>query len=286
MIKSQIPINKFQISYNNPNPNLKALGLFFVVCVLVFICYLLFGICHLAYAEQLKECDCKVKDKLVIKACLSQHKDLYFKDNKYSEFVEYLNKLCPSYKDKEVESIKDYYKAQTRYAQLKYLEETKSWDEYFAKGNDYRDELTNGAQNAINNTTSNDEVNIYSRLLLYSFHKDQQDAFVDSSLTELETATQEFAKSGKNISVIKDVADKLSSYSETSKSRQLYKIYSQKLISSDVKDEVLKDTAVSFLKENNLGLAENLYDIYIERISKTLPKDKLLAELTEIAKDF
>ena len=275
---------RFKNKLKTQNPNLKTLVLLFCICTSVFICHLIFGIYQLTYAEQLKECDWKAKDTQEIRDCINKQKDSYFKDNRYSEFVEYLGKLCPN--NKEAESLKDYYKALARYDQLKYLEETKSWDEYFSKGNDYRDELTSSAENAIKNTTSADKTNIYSRLLLYSFHNDQQDAFVDDALSDLETATLEFAKSGKDISVIKDVADKLAGYSENYKSRQLYKVYSQKLVSSDVKDDVLKDTAASFLQENNLGLSENLYDIYIERVSKSLPKDKLIAELTSIAKEF
>ena len=52
----------------------------------------------------------------------------YFKENKYSEFVDFLD----SYKitDKLNKSCINYYKALARYTQLNYLEEKQSWDEY------------------------------------------------------------------------------------------------------------------------------------------------------------
>jgi len=206
------------------------------------------------------------------------------KDNKYSGFVDFLNSIKP--KNELAEPFISYYIALTRYNQLKYLEEKQAWDEYFAQGNNYREEITANAKGALDKTSVVEPVNIYARLLIWQFHKDQQDAFSDESLSDLVSAVQEFAKSVKDTKPIKEVADKLSTYGEKGKSRELYNIYAQKLAASDMKDDAFFNAASNFYKEGNLELSETLYDTYIARISKSVPKEKSAPVLTGIAKLF
>ncbi|MCX5702840.1 MAG: tetratricopeptide repeat protein [Candidatus Omnitrophica bacterium] len=211
-------------------------------------------------------------------------KGQYFKDNKYAEFVESLKSLGAQQKTLEV--FTNYYISLARYSQLKYLEEAQEWDDYFSNGNTYRDELVAGAQKVIASTNSKDMLNIYARLILWQFHKDQQDAFFESALEDLMSATLEYSEGAKNIAPIKDIADRLISYGEKGKSKELYKIYVKKLVTSDVKEEDLAIIASDFLKEGNLELAESVYDVYIERITSLYPKEKLLPILIDIAKTF
>ncbi len=93
----------------------------------------------------------------------------YLPEHKYEEFVKLLSLLAE--KKKGLEKFIDYYIALTRYRQLKYLEERQSWDEYFDKGNDYRGELSVRAERVIKGTVKTDPLNIYSRLILWQFHK-------------------------------------------------------------------------------------------------------------------
>jgi hypothetical protein len=209
---------------------------------------------------------------------------IYFQDNKYSEFTDFLRSL--ESKNKLAEPFINYYIALTRYNQLKYLEEKQSWDEYFSQGNSYRDEITSLAKNAIDKTKAIDPVNVYARLLIWKFHNDQKDAFVEESLTELMNAVSEYGKSAKDLKPIKDVADQFAVNEEKGKSKELYRLYAQKLASSDMKEDELLKAATDFYKEGNLDLSETFYDTYIAKISKTLPKEKLILVLTDIAKSF
>ncbi len=255
---------------------------------------LLFGYCNLVigvlpiYAQETKnvkeltKCICEGKAEQI--ACFEELKNPYCKDNKYSDFVELLKGLCPG--NKSIEPAINYYLALTRYTQLKYLEDTKGWDEYFAKGNDYRDDIVKGAQEAVSLTATKDALNIYAKLLLYQFHKDQLDTFNEAALSDLISAVSEYAKSSNDLEAVKEVADKLALYNEKGRSKELYKIYAQKLAGSQVKDAELKDVASNFYKAGNPELAENIYDIYIERVSKSLGKEKLISELINIAKEF
>jgi len=211
-------------------------------------------------------------------------KTIYFKDNKYPDFVEFLKSL--TLKKKEIEPFVDYYIALTRYSQLKYLEEKQNWDEYFSQGNTYRDEITAAAQKSIDATGPKDALWVYARLLLWQFHKDQQDVLAEQALADLMSSVSEYSKEASDPLPIKNAADKLLSYGEKSKSRELYKIYVSKIVSSDIKDDQLKNTAEDFYKQGNLELSEAIYDVYLERIIKSLPKEESTAVLIDIAKLF
>lgn len=214
----------------------------------------------------------------------NQIKDIYYKDGKYSDFIEFISSL--SKKKKSLKPFTDYYSADARYYQLKNLEETQSWDEYFAKGNDYRDQITADAEKAASLTTPKDDLNIYARLLLWKFHKDQEDAFKDSALDSLMLAISEHTQSQTDTGVVKYVADELSSYGQKGKAKELYKIYVDRLVSSDIKDADLKTSALNFLNNGNVDLSQTIYDAYLDRVSKSLSREQMLAALVDTAKAF
>jgi hypothetical protein len=203
--------------------------------------------------------------------------------------IVFLMILCfsPSLYAKDAKDLEtDYRAALSRYQQLKYLEETKNWDEYFAKGNDYRDEIVKKAEKVSSTAALDDPLRIYSRLLLYSFHKDQQDTFTEDALSNLMAAALDYVKLNKDMAPVKDAADKLLAYDERSRAKELYRIYAKELVSSDIKAEALREVADGFYKNGNLDLAENIYDLYLEKTSKELPKDKFISELKNIALAF
>jgi len=212
---------------------------------------------------------------------LEELKVKYLKDNQYAGFMDFLNK--PKGKEKLTQPCLNYYKALTRYLQLKYLEEKQSWDEYFAEGNTYRDQIVDNAQKVIEQAQGSDCLKVKARLLLWQFHHGQQDAFAGDALSDLVADTNAYAQQATDAQLIKDIADTLSSYEEKSKARQLYKLYVDKLVSAKMSDTQLEAAAEGFYKEGNLELAQTLYDIYIERISNSLAGDKLIPELFRIA---
>lgn len=207
----------------------------------------------------------------------------YLPEHKYEEFVKLLSSL--NEKKKGLEKFTDYFTALTRYRQLKYLEERQSWDEYFEKGNDYRGELSERAQRAIKGAAKTDPLNIYSRLILWQFHKDQEDVFAEEALAGLFDSSLEYAKGIQDMQPLKDVADKLLAYGEKGKAKELYRVYVAKLTTS-LNTPELKNAAVVFYKEGNLELSEAVYDTYIERIIQTMPKEEVIAILLNIAISF
>ena len=215
---------------------------------------------------------------------LEQLKELYFKEHTYNEFVDFLNSLM---KQKEtLEPIANYYLGLTRYVQLKYLEEAQNWDEYFSLGNTYREQITQSLQKTVDTLGASEAVSIYARLILWKFHRDQQDIFSESAFTDLLDSTFGYAQTATNPSPLKSVADELLAYKETAKSKELYKIYVDKIATSGIKDEELYNIASGFYKEARPELAQVLYDAYLERISKTAPKEKSIPILIDTAKLF
>jgi len=290
MKKSHIPNPKSpkNPNYQNSNDRNKRCLKFGTWCLFVIWC-LIFGIFP-AFAQEedklvgLSKQIIEAKTNESLYAPLEELRDIYFKDNRYAGFVEFLKSL--ESKKKTLEPFVNYYTALTRYSQLRYLEEKQGWDEYFAQGNAYRDEITTGAQKTIDNTKTNDPLHIYARLLLWQFHRDQQDAFVDQSLSDLMNSVLEYSQAPKDLKPIKEVADKFLSYNEKVRSKEIYKIYADKIAASDISDDELSRIALDFYKGGNLGLAQTIYDVYLERTSQSVSKEKLIPVLIDIAKLF
>ncbi len=236
--------------------------------------------------KELTKCICSSKTELRddFRVCIRESKEFFLKENKYSDYIVFLRGLCND--NTIIGPYISYYIALARYEQLKFLEENNSWDEYFAKGNDYRDDIVNESDNCIKGADKNSPEYIYAQLLLYKFHKDQQDSFADDSLEVLLGAAGEYSKSAKDILPIKEAADTLLSYQETSAAKKLYNLYTQALISSSGNEADLKDAAMKFYKEGNLDLSESIFTSYIGKIKESFPKDKFIEELKEIARLF
>ncbi|MBN2830764.1 MAG: hypothetical protein JXL82_00580, partial [Candidatus Omnitrophica bacterium] len=229
-------------------PGAKSFLLSAIILNLIFVSWL----SKIAYAldpKELEGCICNSQEKERALDCLYKLREVYFRDNKYSEFVDLLRSLCPG--DNNIAPYLNYNKALSRYQQLRYLEESKNWDEYFAKGNDYRDEIVKESNKAVESLSSDSPEFLYSKLLLYRFHKDQQDTFADDALLDLKNSALEYVKTGKDMGLIKEIADVLISYDEKSSAKGLYKLYAQSLVNSDIKDEALKDIASGFYREGN-----------------------------------
>jgi len=287
-------------------PNIKIAILSFGICHLCLFWILCFGICHLTFAQEdnklvtLAKQIIEEKNTEKLYALFEQLTDLYFfrtetkpeggipllsgKENKYSELVEFLQSL--DQKNNILEPFVNYYIGLSRYHQLKYLENTQKWDEYFNKGNAYREQLAQSIQKTIDTTNTTVALNLYSRLLLWQFHKDQQDASVDSALSDLMNVVLEYSAGTKEAKPIKDVGDKLLAYGEKAKSKEIYKIYVNKIVASDINDNQLRDIALGFYKEGKLELSEAIYDVYIERIIKLYSKAQSISLLIDIARNF
>lgn len=183
-----------------------------------------------------------------------------------------------------------YQKALDNYQKLKYLEEKQLWDDYFTNGNTYRDQIVENSKKVIESTGNTNPLRVKSRLLLWQFHRGQQDAFSQQALEDLMTDLRAYAKEANDPGLLKDAADELMNYEEKPAGREVYKLYVDKLVLAQTDKLQLKNIAAGFYKGQNLELAQTVYDLYIEEISKALKPDKpqefAIRELFEIASMF
>lgn len=261
----------------------------FLFMLLIFTCSLKFGAYSLLAQEDnnlavLSKQVIAAKDNSASFSALEAVKEAYFKNHQYAEFTAYLNSLDK--KKKGLGPMINYYTALARSAQLQYLEISQNWNEYFAQKDNYRNDIEKLALLATKDTLPTDPVNLYAKLLLSRFHREQNDGLLDETLTDLENSVMEYAKGKGDISVIKDIAGQLSADKEKVIAKKLYKIYVEKLTTSAITDDELKNNADTFLKQGNLELAESIYDTYIERLQKSPDKAKVIPVLIQIARSF
>ncbi len=211
-------------------------------------------------------------------------KNYYFQNNKYNDFAVFLRSL--EGKNDPARPFVSYYMALNRYYQLKHLEKNEDWDEYFSKGNAYRDELNQHALDAIALTATNSPLHLQARLLIWQFHKDQEDTFTLEALQELIEAAKQYSKDAQDLLVLKEVADRLNLNQEKAKAKEVYQLYLDNMINAEMSEQEIKAVAEGFYKDGNLDLSEQVFDIYIERAQDSLSKEELTLVLINIAKDF
>ena len=206
--------------------HLRIITVFSALCCIVFSCKTFAADRPeiISLQKSILKADCKED---IVKP-LDELKGLYFKENRYSDFVEFLKPLAE--KKGCFSTTVSYYIEFARYTQLKYLEEKQLWDEYFSQGNNYRDDITASAQKVIEKAEVGDPILVRSRLILWQFHRDQQDPFAQEALSGLMDVSAGYVATGKDVGVIKEVADKLLAYAEKSKAKELYRLYAGKLI--------------------------------------------------------
>jgi tetratricopeptide (TPR) repeat protein len=179
----------------------------------------------------------------------------------------------------------DYYTALARYEQLKYLEQSQQWEEYFNSGNAYREEALKAVRESVKHTDSKSIINVYARLLFWRLHQELQDDLGDAALADLLSSLFSYARDTKDPLPIKDVADQLMAAGQRPKAKELYRLYVDRLVAADMKEAELKAIADSFYQQKNAELSQAVYDIYIKKIS-AYPKEKAIPELIEIARRY
>lgn len=216
---------------------------------------------------------------------IEEVKELYYDDGRFGDFVDFLDSLAQ--KKKAHRPLIDYYVALTRYRQLRHLEENQLWDEYFEKGNSYRDDITERAQRTIDAVLDDDPYAVYARVVLWEFHHYQQDAFVDEARNAVTEAVEEYVRLGAlDAQPIKAAADRFLAGGERARSKQLYRLYIEKLSTKGMDSEEIKAMADAFRAEGNLELAASIYDLFIVGVQEELSPADAAARMLEVARQF
>jgi len=261
--------------------------------VLFLILNLLLGVRPLAGCAFAQDSDISVfskeiietKDKDKLLSSFEGVKDIYFKDNKYNDFVVFLESL--GRKKRSLRPYMYYYTALSRFYQLRYLEETQEWNEYFANKDSYHGQLLKDAQDAIKSTGPEEPLHIYARLLLCRYyHGLWEDDLTENCLLELMDSAQDYAKDTEDFTPLKDIADQLMSDGNKSEAKRLYSLFVEGVAKAGLGDTELESMAEQFYEEQQFELAEIVYDLYLSRIRDSRKKGALIAALKEIAKKF
>ena len=202
------------------------------------ILFLLFSFCRLAAEEDLE----KIKEG-------------YFSRHEYSAFVDYLSAV----KGQEPAWI-SYYIALSRYEQLRYLQESQNWQEYFDKSEQFRRQFLQQAQKARELASPKSALFIYSRYLLWRFYRDIfDDERQAGALEDLLYALEQYLELPEaDLSAVKFVAAKLSEQGERSSARRVYRIYLERLSAGLLEDKEL--ALASLISEaRELVLSEDPY---------------------------
>ena len=225
------------------------------------------------------------QDKQAV-SMLDELSELCFSQHQYGELIDFLRKLEKKKSTSVCDLAVGYYIGLCRYHQLKELEETKNWQEYFDSGNSYRQELFMETEK-LSRECPNTAFGVRAQVLNWLQHKAQNDGQIEASLNKLMELVTNFAKTiPSDIELIKSVADSLSKYEEPALARSTYNLYLNQLLSIEKSPLKLQSIAENALKEANINLAETIYDRYIELIKGSLSKDNLAGELIAIIKQF
>lgn len=210
----------------------------------------------------------------------------YIKANGYENLAAFLKKLDKAVVNRDCGLPLSYYLSLCRYHQLRYLEETQNWKEYFDSAAAYRDELFKESKKAAHECPLSSFA-VKAQILNWLEHKSRNDSEARASLKNVVSLINMYVKeSTGDIQVIKDAADILAKEKETALAKAAYNLYVNRLISTEVSVEKLKANAQEAYSSGNLELAEVIYDRYISLAGSFLPKDKLAGELIAVALQF
>ena len=230
---------------------------------------------------------------------LEELSSLYLEGHQYNQLVDFLRK-------QELIAVSGcelplgYYIGLCRYHQLRHLEETKNWQEYFDRGGFYREELFQETMKTVSLCLESPLV-IKAQVINWLEHKAQNDSlgkgaldklisllnnYVRQDAAGLSSVEGEVSPSGLDMEVIKETADILQREGEPALARAAYNLYVGRLDDSKTAKEELRLAAESALESGNISLAEIIYERYINGIKGSFSKEDLAKELTAIAEQF
>lgn len=217
---------------------------------------------------------------------LEELSGLYFSEGKYNQLADFLKKQelsAPS----ACELPFGYYIGLCRYHQLRNLEETKNWQEYFDRGNSYREELFQETVKTVS-LCPESPLAVKAQVINWLEHKAQNDSLDKEALDKLISLINNYVRQeASNPEVIRETADTLQREGETALAKAVYNLYVNRLDNSKTIKEDLGLAARSALDSGNISLAEIIYERYIASILKEpIPKEDLVRELTAIAERF
>ncbi len=218
---------------------------------------------------------------------LEELSGLYFAAGQYNQFADFLKRIS---KDMALDGClvpAGYYLGLCRYHQLRRLEESQAWQEYFDKGADYRQELFDETRK-IAIDCPNSPFAIRAQIINWLEHKARNDSEKEDSLDKLISLINGYVKQSRleDIEVIKEAADILVKEKESAFSKAVYNLYVNRMIAKEVSVDKLRQGAEDAWAQGNLELSEAIYERYLQLVAGFFSKDKFAQELIGLANKF
>lgn len=211
--------------------------------------------------------------------------NFYLSKHQYSQLADFLRKLGKT-KVPLCQLPVAYFVGLCRLNQLRYLEETQNWQEYFDLGNSYRQELFLETEKMVE-LCPESKFALLAQSLNWLQHKNQGDGLADGALNKLMAMVNSYSmNSDIDIEALRETADYLSLGEEKGLSKTTYALYAKRLTQEETSIDRLLSVAEGAFREGNLPLSEVVYDRYIELAKNSLSKDDLSNELISIARQF
>lgn len=218
---------------------------------------------------------------------LEELSGLYFAAGEYNQFADFLKRIFKDKAQDDCSRPEGYYLGLCRYHQLRRLEESQAWQEYFDKGADYRQELFDETRRLALDCP-NSPFAIRAQIINWLEHKARNDSEKEDSLDKLISLINGYVKQPQveDIEVIKDAADILAQEKETAFSKAAYNLYVSRMIAKEVSVDKLRQAAEEAWTQGNLELSEAIYERYLQLVAGFFSKDKFAAELAGLAERF
>lgn len=264
------------------------------ILLIIFISSIIYHPSSIAvYAQELDAKKAKRLESLILAnpkdkdniSLLSELTEFYLSKHQYTQAIVFLRKL-EKIKAPLCQLPVSFFIGHCRFNQLRYLEETQNWQEYFDLGNSYRQELFLETEKIVE-LCPGSKFALLAQSLNWLQHKNQGDDKAEGALKKLMEIVNNYSKQTDiDIEALREVADRLSSGEEKGLSKSAYALYANRLTQEETSADRLLSVAEGAVKDGNLSLAEVVYDRYIELAKNSLAKDNLSAELIAIARYF
>lgn len=242
-------------------------------------------------AENVPEADLeKLKKNTVsslenLPANLEMLAKIYFRENKYNDFVIFIKESLPKISDKKQLAVAAYYISWARFEQLRYLEKNQLWQEYFDKGVAYRQEFSRNVETVSDSVLSDEALFLDALFLKWRFLKEDQDVREREALDSLLSSVERYAEKSNDFMGLKKIAAALSEAEEISSARYIYGLYVNSIAKSDKPAGEIKKTAEAALAGGESELAVILFDLYLNKLDRK-NEAVFVRELSDIARAF
>lgn len=210
----------------------------------------------------------------------------YFKQEKFPEFLAYLNSLGGEGKQNFSLTF-DYYSALAKSKYLDRLEEQEDWKNYYELVHKFDAEIIGLTEQAKTQPLS--DFSLQLQYLIWKAHLREEDDAADAAFTNLVDSAIKLTEEKHDPAVFKKLADLITQEGQVKQADKLFSAYRDYLLKSNAEPASISrlvEIADEYLKEGKIDTARVIYEQYIYIILKRYSKAEGQKSMVEIANKF